>query len=49
MKVGSLIECDGYIGVVVRKQSADRLWQIYWFDGCYTFISETYKDVRIIA
>jgi len=50
VKVGSLIKSNGYLGVVIRQGNGlnEGLWQVYWFDDCYTFVSEIYKDVRII-
>ena len=52
MKIGNLIESNGYMGVVTRQGNGlnEGLWEVYWFDGYgYGFVSETYKDVSIIA
>ena len=42
MKIGSLIKCEGYLGVVMRQGNGlnEGMWEVYWFDDCYTFVSE---------
>ena len=51
MKVGSLVIANGYLGVVTRQGNGlnEGMWEVYWFDDCYTFVSETFKDVEIIG
>jgi len=51
MKVGDLIRSNGYLGVVMRQGNGlnEGMWEIYWFDDCYTFVSENYKDVEIVG
>ncbi len=51
MKIGSLIKSNGYLGVVMRQGNGlnEGLWEVYWFDDCYSFITETPIDTEIIG
>ncbi len=51
MKIGSLIKSNGYLGVVLRQGNGlnEGLWEVYWFDDCYSFITGTPINTEIIG
>ena len=53
MKIGSLIKCKGYLGVVLRQGNGidgeGMTWLVYWFDDCYSLVTGTPIDTEIIG
>jgi hypothetical protein len=48
MKVGSLVQSNGYIGIALGlMEGSNYQWEIWWSDDCVTY--EVRADVEIIG